>query len=81
MLWDEPKIFFLERRYFFSIILSEFLKNRVALQWAKNMLMAHIMREIPHFAPSNRLFFYCSIFNNRCGGIFPNFAVFARMGG
>lgn len=26
------KIFFLERRYFFSIILSEFLKNRVALQ-------------------------------------------------
>lgn len=32
MLWDEPKIFFLERRYFFSIILSEFLKNRVALQ-------------------------------------------------
>lgn len=31
MLWDEPKIFFLERRYFFSIILSEFLKNRVAL--------------------------------------------------
>ena len=34
MLWDEPKIFFLERRYFFSIILSEFLKNRVALQQA-----------------------------------------------
>ncbi len=34
MLWDEPKIFFLERRYFFSIILSEFLKNRVALQEA-----------------------------------------------
>ena len=32
MLWDEPKIFFLEQRYFFSIILSEFLKNRVALQ-------------------------------------------------
>lgn len=30
-MWDEPKIFFLERRYFFSIILSEFLKNRVAL--------------------------------------------------
>lgn len=29
---DGPKIFFLERRYFFSIILSEFLKNRVALQ-------------------------------------------------
>lgn len=35
MLWDEPKIFFLERRYFFSIILSEFLKNRVALQYDK----------------------------------------------
>ena len=35
MLWDEPKIFFLERRYFFSIILSEFLKNRVALQLPK----------------------------------------------
>ena len=33
MLWDEPKIFFLERRYFFSIILSEFLKNRVAPQF------------------------------------------------
>ena len=33
MLWDEPKIFFLERRYFFSIILSEFLKNRVALHY------------------------------------------------
>ena len=32
LLWDEPKIFFLERRYFFSIILSEFLKNRVTLQ-------------------------------------------------
>lgn len=47
----------------------------------KICLWAHIMREIPHFAPSNRLFFYCSIFNNRCGGIFPNFAVFARMGG
>lgn len=35
MLWDEPKIFFLERRYFFSIILSEFLKNRVALHNTK----------------------------------------------
>lgn len=35
MLWDEPKIFFLERRYFFSIILSEFLKNRVALQFRR----------------------------------------------
>ena len=39
MLWDEPKIFFLERRYFFSIILSEFLKNRVALQWEKYALV------------------------------------------
>lgn len=38
MLWDEPKIFFLERRYFFSIILSEFLKNRVALQSQKDRL-------------------------------------------
>lgn len=38
MLWDEPKIFFLERRYFFSIILSEFLKNRVALQQAGNIM-------------------------------------------
>lgn len=36
MLWDEPKIFFLERRYFFSIILSEFLKNRVALHQGDN---------------------------------------------
>lgn len=39
MLWDEPKIFFLERRYFFSIILSEFLKNRVALHKAKHALL------------------------------------------
>lgn len=38
MLWDEPKIFFLERRYFFSIILSEFLKNRVALQQIEDFL-------------------------------------------
>ena len=38
MLWDEPKIFFLERRYFFSIILSEFLKNRVALQLLETVL-------------------------------------------
>lgn len=37
MLWDEPKIFFLERRYFFSIILSEFLKNRVALHIHKGV--------------------------------------------
>ena len=37
MLLDEPKIFFLERRYFFSIILSEFLKNRVALQEEKGI--------------------------------------------
>ena len=42
MLWDEPKIFFLERRYFFSIILSEFLKNRVALQKGYRSL-AYIM--------------------------------------
>lgn len=42
MLWDEPKIFFLERRYFFSIILSEFLKNRVALQ---NVLPSAILIE------------------------------------
>lgn len=41
MLWDEPKIFFLERRYFFSIILSEFLKNRVALQ-----LVIHSNRDV-----------------------------------
>ncbi|MBD9196456.1 MAG: hypothetical protein EGQ09_05320, partial [Clostridiales bacterium] len=38
LLWDEPKIFFLERRYFFSIILSEFLKNRVALHEACNFV-------------------------------------------
>lgn len=41
MLWDEPKIFFLERRYFFSIILSEFLKNRVALQ--KDTSLANVI--------------------------------------
>lgn len=40
MLWDEPKIFFLERRYFFSIILSEFLKNRVALQYDRKAFIA-----------------------------------------
>ena len=40
MLWDEPKIFFLERRYFFSIILSEFLKNRVALQGDMDVINA-----------------------------------------
>ena len=40
MLWDEPKIFFLERRYFFSIILSEFLKNRVALQQVYKLFRA-----------------------------------------
>lgn len=43
MLWDEPKIFFLERRYFFSIILSEFLKNRVALQAASIMSAMSIL--------------------------------------
>ena len=42
MLWDEPKIFFLERRYFFSIILSEFLKNRVALH-RERLLTIHLM--------------------------------------
>ena len=42
MLWDEPKIFFLERRYFFSIILSEFLKNRVALQETKEFRLCPI---------------------------------------
>ena len=39
MLWDEPKIFFLERRYFFSIILSEFLKNRVALHLSPDEML------------------------------------------
>lgn len=43
MLWDEPKIFFLERRYFFSIILSEFLKNRVALQKEREKVMRSYM--------------------------------------
>jgi hypothetical protein len=41
LLWDEPKIFFLERRYFFSIILSEFLKNRVALQKWRRFAAPH----------------------------------------
>lgn len=59
MLWDEPKIFFLERRYFFSIILSEFLKNRVALQTLlpdtfNNEIIAHSVSPIagdnkPHY--------------------------------
>jgi hypothetical protein len=44
LLWDEPKIFFLERRYFFSIILSEFLKNRVALHFPKRKVK---LRESP----------------------------------
>ena len=51
MLWDEPKIFFLERRYFFSIILSEFLKNRVALQWLDyfdNKLGSGLMKKVMH---------------------------------
>lgn len=51
MLWDEPKIFFLERRYFFSIILSEFLKNRVALQTSE-VIFLYIIR-------------YCSIQTSR----------------
>lgn len=42
MLWDEPKIFFLERRYFFSIILSEFLKNRVALHCKNARMLTHV---------------------------------------
>ena len=52
MLWDEPKIFFLERRYFFSIILSEFLKNRVALQYdsasteSKKMIVSCLIRRV-----------------------------------
>ena len=45
MLWDEPKIFFLERRYFFSIILSEFLKNRVALQCVLRILLL-LLRQV-----------------------------------
>ena len=49
MLWDEPKIFFLERRYFFSIILSEFLKNRVALQRAFRLFSKHT-RELTKLA-------------------------------
>ena len=46
MLWDEPKIFFLERRYFFSIILSEFLKNRVALQEAMGTRKGVVKTEV-----------------------------------
>ena len=42
LLWDEPKIFFLERRYFFSIILSEFLKNRVALHQHFGNLLQYV---------------------------------------
>ena len=48
MLWDEPKIFFLERRYFFSIILSEFLKNRVALQWELGDHMTPLKKALAH---------------------------------
>ena len=49
MLWDEPKIFFLERRYFFSIILSEFLKNRVALQFLRELTARRVKNEhLPH---------------------------------
>ena len=49
MLWDEPKIFFLERRYFFSIILSEFLKNRVALHRAFDIATIYtFLRSRPH---------------------------------
>ena len=48
MLWDEPKIFFLERRYFFSIILSEFLKNRVALQQPQSRTALNMHAEKLH---------------------------------
>lgn len=54
MLWDEPKIFFLERRYFFSIILSEFLKNRVALQ-STTISVANIKNVIKKYSPSARV--------------------------
>ena len=49
MLWDEPKIFFLERRYFFSIILSEFLKNRVALQLMLESMVSKFKAEKSKF--------------------------------
>lgn len=38
------------------------------------------MQKIPYFASSNRVFFYCSILNNRCGGIFPQFYRFCPYG-
>lgn len=63
MLWDEPKIFFLERRYFFSIILSEFLKNRVALQ----------MRPSLHWKNMENL-----IFPRKGGGIFEKLLDFTE---
>ena len=53
MLWDEPKIFFLERRYFFSIILSEFLKNRVALHLSFFRIVLCVVR-IPKKYLGNR---------------------------
>ena len=66
MLWDEPKIFFLERRYFFSIILSEFLKNRVALHrglepeeiWLIGASQRAVRRTLRHILPDTpvRLF-------------------------
>ena len=71
MLWDEPKIFFLERRYFFSIILSEFLKNRVALHsfmaflTGDTLVMKKLYPEwglevrLPHFAHGT-LLWYCT---------------------
>lgn len=56
MLWDEPKIFFLERRYFFSIILSEFLKNRVALQ--RKCHLSSVIVLITIFYKLTEVFFY-----------------------
>lgn len=54
MLWDEPKIFFLERRYFFSIILSEFLENRVALHFVIGVRSVMVMKMIAPMATAAR---------------------------
>lgn len=45
---------FLEWRYFFSIILSEFLKNRVALQ-STTISVANIKNVIKKYSPSARV--------------------------
>lgn len=58
MLWDEPKIFFLERRYFFSIILSEFLKNRVALH-PRLFSIYYIWGILSYFGIFLGLYFIC----------------------